>query len=473
MAPFTAEANVLGVVRNTVREYGLLRSGDTVLVAVSGGMDSVVLLDVLSRLTEFNLRLIVAHLNHCLRGEDSAGDERFVADLAAVYGVPVVGEAIDVRELCRRERLSLEDGARKARYAFYGRAASRYGASVVALGHHADDQAETVLMRLLRGSGTAGLAAMNPRRGESYIRPLLQLRRAEIAAYFSATGLRCRTDASNADVTFLRNRIRHEVIPYLSHLNPSVVGRLTTTARLLAADEEILCAVTEDAFQRLSKRDDLNRLVLDLGGLRREKVGLRYRVYRRAISLLKGDLTRVAACHIQQIDQLALAGKPNALFFLPGRLAVVREYDRLTFSVDVPDLHFPGELVVAGPGDFSLPGGGVLRVASVAPSVALAGDGGRQRAIVDLAAAPFPWCVRGVRPGDRFRPSGMSGSKKVKDYFIDEKVPVALRSAIPLIFSEGKLILICGYRLSNDALVGVHTHAAVAVEVCGQPAKSP
>lgn len=464
---------VFGAVRDTIREHELLRPGAVVLIAVSGGMDSVVLLDILSRLSEYRLRLVVAHLNHCLRGEESDRDQQFVDDLAAAYGVPFITEAVDVHAFCLRERLSLEDGARKARYDFYERAVAKTAAEVVALGHHADDQAETVLMRLLRGSGMTGLAAMSLRRDEKYIRPLLRLRRASIACYFGAAGLRCRTDVSNFDTTFLRNRIRHEVLPYLSLLNPEFTDRLTTTARLLAADEDLLRTVTEDAYSRLVREDNLHRFALDLDGLRREKLGLRYRLYRRAIERLKGGLARISVTHVEQIDRLVFSCKPNALFPLPGGGTVIREYDRMTFSLVPPVVPFTGEVAVEGPGTFGLPGGGELVVRPVDLPVNPADYDGRSRAVIDLAAAPFPWLVRGFRPGDRFRPSGMTGTKKVKAYFIDEKVPAMLRPTIPLLFGPRELIWICGFRLSDKVVVRKRTASAVSVEVRGRPGIDP
>lgn len=460
--------SVLAIVLAFSSEHSLFTPGDTVIVAVSGGADSVALLDILISLTDLRLSLVVAHLNHSLRGAESDEDERFVAAFAASRGLPFVSERADVRALSLHERLSLEDAGRRARYEFFDRVAACYGARSVALAHHADDQAETLLLRLLRGAGVTGLSAMLPRRDGRYVRPLLTLSRSEIERYLHARGLRFRVDSSNVDTAFLRNRIRHELLPYLSRFNPEISRRLAVTADLLAADEELLEAVADEAMQRTVRERTTEGVIFDVSLLLREPRGVRYRLYRRAIALVKGTLLGLSYKHVLQIDDLVRSSKPNLGILVPGGVAVVRAYGLVTFGTGVAETSWEDDIIVEGPGCYSLPGGGEL-VVDVAPQPEDLGALLPEQACLDLDCAPFPWVVRGVRPGDRIRPLGMTGKKKVKDIFIDEKVPLERRRLVPLVFCNGELVWVCGYRTSHFARVTEKTVRTVLAEVRPRP----
>lgn len=445
-------------------EHSLFSPGDTVVVAVSGGADSVALLDILASLSGLRLSLVVAHLNHALRGVESDEDERFVADFAASRGLAFACERVDVRALSLSKRLSLEDAGRRARYEFFDRVMERYGARAVALAHHADDQAETFLLRLLRGSGVTGLSSMSPRRDGRFVRPLLALSRAEIEAYLHTRGLRFRVDSSNADTAFLRNRIRHELIPHLAQFNPEISRRLAVTADLLAADEEVLEAAAYEAMKRTVRERSAEGVVLDVRALLLEQRGVRYRLYRRAVAIVQGTTLGLSYKHVLQIDDLVRSSKPNVCIRVPGGVAVVRAYGRITFSVGIAEVGWEDDIIVEGPGCYSLPGGGVL-VVGVAPPSADFVTLPPERARFDLDRVPFPWVVRGVRPGDRIRPLGMAGSKKVKDVFIDDKVPLERRRLIPLVFCNGELVWVCGYRTGHVARITEKTVRTVLAEV--------
>ncbi|AJE03147.1 tRNA lysidine(34) synthetase TilS [Geobacter pickeringii] len=450
-------------------EHSLFSPGDTVVVAVSGGPDSVALLDILASLSSLELQLVVAHVNHCLRGAESDEDERFVASLAASYGLPFHGETVDVRDFSRRECLSLEDAGRRCRYAFFDRLAGRCGASSVVLAHHADDQAETLLLRLLRGAGTTGLSAMAPRTAGRYVRPLLALTRHEIERYLRERHLSFRVDSSNADIAFLRNRLRHELLPALAGYNPEISRRLAVTAELLAADEEVLERAVASAFERICHGRGDAGVELDVAALLREPRGIRYRLYRRCVELVKGDLARLAFSHVRQIDDLVRSPRPNLSCTLPEGVNVTRAYGTLVVGPAAVKEEFEGELFVDGPGTFPLPGGGELVVEVGGPPEGV--DLPPHAGCFDLARTPFPWLVRGGQPGDRIRPLGMGGSRKVKDIFIDEKVPRELRRNIPLVFSGGELIWVCGYRVAEGGRVTADTVLVARAEVRYRPLK--
>lgn len=448
-----------------IREHSLFGNGDTVIAAVSGGADSIALLDVLVSVEELRLNLVVAHLNHTLRGAESDGDEAFVRQVAEGYGLPCEVERADVRGVSSREKLSLEEAGRVTRHAFLRKVAEKHRASVIALGHHADDQAETVLMRLLRGAGGTGLAGMAPKTADKLVRPLLGVTRGEIEAYLLGRGIAYRIDSSNTDTNFLRNRVRHELLPHLATYNPSVRDRLLVTAEVLAADEAFLEESTDAVFARHGG-EGKGGATLCVPGVATEPAGIRFRLYRRAILLAKGDLARIGSSHLRDIDLLVFSARPNGVVFLPDGLRVARSYDALSFSTAERETAFPFEMLVEGPGSYDLYGGFSLLLEEVLPPASWHGVS-RTVAYFDAEAAPFPWLVRTFRPGDRIIPLGMSGHRKVKDIFIDGKVPAGVRRTLPLLFSGEKLIWVCGMKVSAETRVTELTRTVVRAEIIG------
>jgi len=463
----TAE-DLPGRVLRTIREHNLFSPGDTVVVALSGGADSCALLDILAGMKSHTPRLVVAHLNHCLRGIESDGDEQFARSLAEQYSFPFESRRIDVRDLARRQGLSLEDAGRQARIAFLDDVRTRCKAAAVALAHHADDQAETVLIRLLRGSGMTGLCGMSYRNSRGFIRPLLDTGRAEIEAYLAARGLSHREDRSNRDTTFLRNRIRHELLPLLSSYNPGISNCLTGTAALLADENELLEQLAYELTERACRFED-SLVICSRPLLQEQPAALVRRVFRQILRRLAGSGDHFSRRHISALELLAASPRPNSSIDLPRGIRAQREYDRITlqlFPENTP-AGLPG-LVISGPGSYKLPFGASLVIAVDAPSVT-AHDLAAVR--IDLGKAPFPWQLRAFCNGDRFVPLGMSGTKKVKAFFIDEKIPLSARRKIPLIFSGQLLIWICGLRMSQLARTDA-TSSRVATVIYTAPEQS-
>ena len=455
-------------VLKNIMQHELFRRDATVVVAVSGGVDSAVLLETLATLPGFRLRLVVAHLNHMLRGAESDGDEAFVREIAASYGAAVEVSSIDVMAVSRERRLSLEEAGRECRYAFFAEVAEKHGADCVALAHHADDQAETVLMRLLRGSGATGLCAMTPKTADGrYVRPLLHVTRREIEAYAASRRLPFRTDSSNGSTDFLRNRIRLQLIPHLESYNPAVKERLTDTAAALADDEAILERVTDEAFRRHASCLQ-GRVSFRVEGLAGEPHGLRMRLYRRALLECTGDLMGISYRQMEGIDSLLEGGRPNRRLALAGGMAVARSYGELSFFPSGGECGTGAfELTIDGPGTFPLPGGGELVVGEAVPP-----DDWRdlppKTAYFDPSLVPFPWTVRTFRPGDRIVPLGMTGRKKVKELFIDAKVPRGARTCLPLVFSCGRLIWVGGLRVSQESRLSGGLGKAIRAEIRGR-----
>jgi tRNA(Ile)-lysidine synthase len=437
-------------VARTIHEHNLFSHGDTVIVALSGGADSCALLDILAGLSSLSLRLVVAHLNHCLRGADSDDDEAFARALAEKYSLPFESRRLDVRDMARQQGLNLEDAGRRARITFLEELRTRCKASAIALAHHADDQAETVLMRLLRGSGMTGLCGMSYRNGRGFIRPLLDIRRSEIEAYLSACGLCHREDASNRDTTFLRNRIRLELLPFLAQYNPAISRRLTETATLLADENDLLDRLAEELASRVCMCEE-HSVTCTLSLLEDQPRALIRRVFRWTLLHLTGSVNHFSRRHIAALEQLAASPCPNASIDLPGGITARREYGRMLLQrKSGEDQLHTVDLYITGPGHFTLPGGDSLSVFLNAAAAETA-DTNPARVRFDLEKAPFPWHLRFFRAGDRFVPLGMTGTKKVKNLFIDLKVPLSARRRIPLVFSGDTLIWVCGRRMSQHA----------------------
>lgn len=444
MTPVSALSERIAVI---IREQKLFCPGDTLIIGLSGGADSTALLDLLASLPETPYQLIAAHLNHCLRGGESDEDEEFCRDLAERYNIPFESRRIDVHALADDESLNLEDAGRRARIAFFDEILAVRKAQSVVLAHHADDQAETVLMRLLRGSGMAGLAGMPYRNKRNYCRPLLGTTRAEIEAYLVERGLFWREDSTNRDTTYLRNRIRHELLPLLEQYNPAIRCGLATTASILTDDNDVL----DDQAALIARQvchTTSHGTSCSINLLKVQPLALQRRIIRLALSQVHGNLERFSYHHIDDICRLLTSARPNSAICLPGNILVAKEYDALVVryrETIQPDTY---GLLIPGPGVYQFPSGALL---TVEPSAVPDHFGTNNTAFFDLDKVPFPWHVRTFLPGDRIQQLGMTGKKKVKDIFIDDKIPLLQRSRTPLVFCGNELIWVCGMRTSRNA----------------------
>jgi len=446
-------------IAETIREQQLFNPGDTLIIGLSGGADSCALLDLLATLPAFPLRLIAAHLNHSLRGPDSDADEQFCRDLAARYRIPFESHRVDVKSVADKKSLNLEDAGRRARIAFFDELHDRWQAAAVVLAHHADDQAETVLMRLLRGSGMSGLSGMPWRNGRGYVRPLLEITRNEIEAYLLERRLSWREDGSNLDTAFLRNRIRHKLLPLLEQYNPAVRQALATTAAIIREEHGLLETLAADAAGQICRFSD-GSTECSIPLLNAHPRALQRRIIRLMLSRLAGNLEQITHRHLEHILRMTAAARPNLRINLPRGLVALKEYDRLVIkAADQPGCE-AGEIVIPGPGSYRLPDGTEMVIEFTPPPITT--DTEARTAYFDPERAPFPWVVRTFRPGDRIQPLGMNGRKKVKNLFIDEKIPLARRALTALLFSGEELIWVVGLRTSQ--LSRVDTRSAQVVK---------
>jgi len=409
-----------------ITSRGLMEPGTRVVAAVSGGADSTALLVVLKELSgSMDLQLAAAHLDHRIR-RGSSREQLVVARLASSLGVPFLAGGIDVPAEARRRKIGIEEAARLLRYRFLERVAADFGAGTVALGHTRDDQVETILHRIIRGTGWRGLMGIPARRG-IFVRPLLDCSRDELVRFLRSRKIAYITDESNRDQRYYRNRIRARLLPYLRrHFNPAVdesIGRLRESL--------------EEGWQRLEgpllgmipEPLDDGAVLLPLSVLDRMSD---FEIY------LIIDLTLRERFHLFQdfekkhfdaVKRLVRASQSGRRVTLPHGVRITREQQSIVVRLKEDPAVAPGELLVAGEGTYLLPAWGLRLVVDSIPA-AVAGIWNEREA--HFASIRYPVRVRARRPGDRMKPFGMRGSKKLSDIFIDAKIPLRLRERSPV-----------------------------------------
>ena len=439
---------MLNQLEKSIQNERLIEPGDRVLCAVSGGADSVALLVLLKQLSErLPFVLIAAHLNHCLRVE-SDDDAQFVTDLCATLLVPLETETIDIQTLSAERGEGLEATGRFARRRFFERVAQEQNCTSIALAHHADDQAETVLFRLLRGSGLTGLSAMRARAG-LYVRPLLPFRKAELCDWLDVNGIVWREDASNLDPAFSRNRIRNQILPELRHINLRVEEALCRFSQQVALEEEYWTEhVDLFLLQNMTRVEEDSTLTMSIAQLLAVHPAMRRRALRGMLDCLRGDLRQIDAGHIGQIEALLVGSKSQSELNLPGTW-IARRYDLLHMRLE-PPVVADFELQITEVGTYPLPNGECL-VVTMQPILE------PDRDFVEFCSeqVSFPLIVRSVRPGDRFQPSGMDGHKRLKDYFIDNKIPHESRRKALVVCSNDIILWLVGERRCEGFRAGI------------------
>lgn len=442
-------------VSGTIEEYGMIERGDTVLVGLSGGPDSVALLYLLLELcSPMNLRIVAFHLDHRLRPE-SAEDAAFVSRLCRALGVGLESESFDVLAYIQKEGLSVEDGARRVRYRLLERAANKVGADKIALGHHADDQVETFLMRIIRGSGLAGLTSIPPVRGR-FIRPLIGVRRGEILAFLAEKSANFVIDASNEDTSYLRNRVRAHLIPELLEYNPAFVDVALQNVRSIRDDETLLEELGMSAFRKTAEIEEDGSVVIEARSLSTMAPALARRVVRKGIETVKGDLLGIDFRHVKLILDGLAAGSLSQ--DLPGEVAAILERGKLViFRTGASGLAISEEIEVRIPGELPLPKLGVAIEGEIvdADHHSLLRVPGIAQLDYDLLKAPL--IVRAWRPGDFFYPLGMKGRKKVQDFLVDEKISRRKRRAILVLQAGGDIVWLAGLRIDDRYKVSPST----------------
>ena len=459
-------------VRQFIVQHRLISPG-LLVVGVSGGADSVCLLHLLNRMkSEFGVELHVAHLNHGLRGAESEGDAEYVGHLAKQLGLEATIEKRDVKGYQERNRCSLEEAAREVRYAFLTEVAQSLGAKAIAVGHTADDQAETILMHLIRGTGLSGLRGMQPLSTWrsptgtelTLLRPLLAVSREETNAYCAALNLPTRFDSSNILPSYLRNRIRSELIPLLQSYNPNIKSALIHTANIIAADLDYIMGQVSPLWGSVV-HECPNGVTLDNEKFSSLPPALKHHLLRSVFEHLLGSLRDIESVHIESLIKL-LAKPAGKKLSLPGGLTFYGSYTEslLTKEKDIP-CPFPileGEYKLTIPGETRFSNWLVKAELSEQPPKEDNKDGFKACFDFDLSGADL--LVRRRKEGDRFQPLGMSQDKKLQDFMVDAKIPRGWRDRIPLVCSGERILWVVGWRISHRVRISPATKRILCLE---------
>lgn len=485
-------AQLLAQVEGTIRRHGMLPAGSRVGVAVSGGADSVALLLILLELREkLGMTILVAHFNHQLRGQDSDVDEAFVKEFAARNGLEFVAGREDVAARAKENHWNLEDASRRLRYAFFEELVKTRRAERIAVGHTADDQAETVLARLARGTGPSGLVGIYPVVGH-VVRPLLESRRGDLREQLRAAGQEWREDASNQDVTRLRARVRHNVLPHIEReLQPAAVRHLGELAGLVREEEGFWSALVQNCFEHCTAKngESLSIAIADLleppalrgilaqrSGESRAMDAVSKRLVRKLAAEGRGPRGQLSAVHVEKVLWLAREGHSGQSIHLPGGAAVERVFGRLIFSPPpesaergletrqiAPAYEYSVELPEHGAATISIPEIRKRLCLKVIDWPVAARETSHSAANLDRDLLRPPLVFRNWRPGDAYRPAGRRGVQKIKRLFQEYKIPARERIAWPIFTSGGKLAWAGSLPVAEEFAAGGNTRMVVTI----------
>jgi tRNA(Ile)-lysidine synthase len=453
------------------RQHNLVSGGEKLVVAVSGGADSVCLLHILVRLKEkLKIKLHLAHLNHQLRDAESEADADYVSDLARKLGITATVERRDVKAYQKKMRLSPEEAAREVRYHFLTEVAGATGAKRVAVGHTRDDHIETILMHLIRGAGTRGMRGLQPYTewtsktgGLIVIRPLLEVSHQDTEDYCRQHRLAPRLDASNLSLSPLRNRIRQQLLPLLQSYNPGIAEALLRTGRIAGDDIDFMDKETARLWNKIARQEG-EAIILDRKGVDRLPPTLQRYLLRASAERLLGSAKDIEMRHIEEM--MALVGKPaGKRLSLPGDLSFATGYDKYQLTTDLTDLSpFPkleGEVRLNIPGQ-TLLSGWRIEATIIKREEVTEKDG--FTAHLDLAKTGDKLIVRARKRGDRFQPLGLSLPKKVGEFMIDAKIPQAWRQQVPIVCSPSQIVWVVGWRIDDRVKVSDNTKQVLRLE---------
>jgi tRNA(Ile)-lysidine synthase len=481
---------MLAVITSYIEQHHLLPENGTVIVAVSGGADSLCLLHVLNRLCGpgkryAHLSLHVAHLNHQLRSAESERDAAYVEQVAHAWGLPVTIGTVDVPQLARSEHLSLEEAARAARYGFLREVAQ---GQFIAVAHHADDQVETLLLHLLRGGGLASMVGMQPRGGD-IIRPLLAVHRSDILAYCRKHAIEPVEDTSNADTHFLRNRIRHELLPLMESMNPGIRATLLRNAEVVNVDMHYIETQVDAIWPDVVLTAQSNSFTLSAPALLALPLSLQHHLLRRLSARLCSGQSPLEPRHYTLIEQFLQHDNngEQQMLQLPAQMRMVRtlntvclygmEEERVPVFSASPEEHLlpiPGYVAVKGTSWLATTEEIVADITQrVLPALACEDwaevwrllPTNRHTVYIDGDTVDAVLTVRTRHPGDRMRPLGMTHEKKVQDILVDSHIARAERGNIPVFFSAGRCIWLAGLCIADSVRLTRTTRRIIRLNI--------
>ena len=451
-------------VRKTIEKYNLLEKGERVVVALSGGPDSTALLAVLASIArELDLSLVAAHFNHGLRGAESDEDERFCRDLSDKMGLVFCAGKMDQNN---KKGVSPEDFFRRQRYGFLNKVAADSQARKIALGHNLQDQAETVLLNLLRGSGLEGLKGILPKRDGNIIRPLIEISRREIISFLDKSGISYRQDSSNKNRMYLRNQIRTELIPYLQEkYNPKIEENLAQMAEILRTEDEFIRQKADEALQSTFIQRQQNRILLNIAYINKLPEAIRLRIFKTVLEGFSPAKNGFSFIHIKSLDNLSQKRESGKRIVLPLGIEARREYDHLILE-SKKDRSIQAQYEYP----MNIPGSVFVKERNVTVRVELAAKENidwesSNKVYLDLDKIQQPVAIRNRRDGDRFQPLGGQGRQKVKKFFIDHKIPCRERDEIMLLVDRLSVIWIENMHLNDRVKITPETKNVLKLEI--------
>lgn len=452
-------------VKQTIEKYNLLDKGDRVVVALSGGPDSTALLIILTQIAEeIGFNLIAAHINHGLRGEESNEDEKYSRDLSEKMGVAFVSHKIDKTDM--KKGVSPEDYYRRQRYSFLNKVAKEQRAKKIALGHNLQDQAETVLLNLLRGSGLEGLKGILPIRDGKFIRPLIEVSRREIIYFLKARGIQYRQDSSNESKKYLRNKIRGELIPYIKEkFNPKIEENLAQTAEILRNEDEFIRQYVLEAMDSPYIKRQKNLISLSIAYINKLPRAIRLRLFKALLESLNPEKNGFSFIHIKSLENLAQRKGSGKRISLPRDIAARREYDNLILErKKTCPKRIEYEYAIKIPGAINIQAR-KLTIRLQTTDRDYIDWGSENKVYMDLDKISLPLILRNRRDGDWFQPLGMKGRKKIKTFFIDRKIPRNERDKIMLIADQISVVWIEKMHLNDRVKITKETKNVLEMEI--------
>jgi len=456
---------MIAKVLHTIEKYSLLEKGDRVVVALSGGPDSTALLAILASIApELDLILIAAHFNHGLRGRESDDDEEFSRELSRRFGLVFCFGRMELKN--DRKGVSPEDYYRRERYGFLNKVAADHHAQKIALGHNLQDQAETVLLNLLRGSGLEGLKGILPKRDGNIIRPLIEISRQEIIAYLDKEGITYRRDSSNEKGIYLRNQIRMELIPYLKEkYNPKIEENMAQMAEILRSEDEYIRQHVTDALESPFVQKTRDRVLLKIDFINKLPQAIRWRLLKTVLEDFNPAKNGFAFIHIKALDNLLHRCGSGKRVVLPLGIEAGREYDNLILEYGkARSTKIKYEYPMNIPGNIYVKERNVTVRAELVKKESIDFKN-REKVYLDLDKIKQPLILRNRRDGDWFVPLGMEGRQKMKNFFIDRKIPSRQRDEIILVIDGTSVIFIENLHLSDRVKITPETRNVLMLEI--------
>jgi tRNA(Ile)-lysidine synthase len=447
------------------QKHARFKPSQRIGLAVSGGLDSMVMLELFNQISsEQHLKITVLHFNHQLRGADADADESFVAAICAEKQIVFISDRADVADYAKVRKLSVETAARELRYRFFNEAAHRQALDCIALAHNADDQAETVIAHVMRGAGISGLRGIPVRRG-LFIRPLLFAPRRQLAEFAAEHQVRYREDASNSDLKYRRNRIRHQLLPMMRRFNPQIVASLNRLADAAAESEQMIQHQAADALKSCLKEQYQDKIVLDIHAYLAYFSTLQRLILQDVVRSLQEDPRLLTFAVLQNLSRFMIKGASGGIFQLSSAVEIVIAGGDLVIQRSRSS---PEDIVLNSlTGNFSLWDGFFLEITPTLKPLTLTEKPSGVE-YIDASTLIAPCRVRTFRKGDVFLPINGQGHKKVSDFMIDAKIPAHQRSRIPILECQAGIVWLCGLRL-DDRFKIMETTTQVLKLTLGRP----